>query len=129
MAEMKLNNNAVICNAKAQMKAIQCTRHKVEWNFAEAVEKAFDDYPKRLFKSKPKLVYPMNKANWMALAMLGENSPWYVQVFLKGLNVNFVSEYAEKQYETCLKLKCMAQINEEEYMTITQEEAVALGIC
>lgn len=157
MSKIKLSNEAVIAAAKKMVRRIQCKRHIEELTSLEWMLQEFDNHDWKwvfqirglwdFFNEVPPLfigliligpvLYPLSvllktimmlskgKYNGTPLRKIKWLSNWDTDYGVWELECDSHS----RQEETCIKLKCMAENNEDDHMWVDREEAVCLGIC
>lgn len=124
MATIKLSNESVISAAKQEIKVIQQERHNQEQKLYAKLSYEYDKVPTiSWFVTRPILSNVWDYAQYLS----GDELEFYNGFGVYSLQL--YSTYKEKAHETCVKLKCMAENNEDDFMTITREEAVELGVC
>lgn len=154
MAQMRVSNEEIVVYANNRIRTIQRKRHQIE---IEGLERLYNDfniyYTKRwvfsrdfgdwfkffgpfaligllfypisvlmryfVIQGKPITTNPVEMAKWI----YDTEDSWFCDTY------EIESEAHSKTMSTCLKLKCMAKNNEDEYLSINREEAEALGIC
>jgi len=132
MATMKVSNEEIIAIAKAKVKAIQYERHCLEVDFVDKINELADGIKEGWFNKRP--INLWDKLLWVTYNYgYSYKFFWTTQymtiAFLNDFNMDYNSDLYERQHEACLKLRCMAEHNEDDYLMITREEAEQLGIC